>query len=103
MIVRRIYHLCGAARGSRVMRLVKYLSLLLLSAMFAPVSAPAQSGGCTAFTGVTVVSTDVERLLPNQTVLVRGEHIDQVAASGYARFPKSCTIINGRNRFLIPG
>jgi len=42
------------------MHLVKYLSLLLLSAMFAPVSAPAQSGGCTAFTGVMVVSTDVD-------------------------------------------
>jgi Amidohydrolase family len=85
------------------MRLVKYVSLLLLSAMFAPVSALAQSGGCTAFTGVTVVSTDVERLLPDQTVLVSGEYIDRVAASGYARFPKSCTIIDGRNRFLIPG
>lgn len=86
-----------------MMRLLKYLSLVLLSVTVPLGSATGQPGGCTAFTGVTVVATDVQRLLPGQTVLVRGEHIDRVAASGEVRFPKSCTVIDGRNHFLIPG
>ena len=86
-----------------MMRLLKYLSLALLSVTGGAAAATGPAGGCAAFTDVTVVSTDIERLLPDQTVLVRGEHIDRVSPAGEIRLPKPCTIIDGRNHFLIPG
>src|SRR5215469_412388 len=82
----------------------KYLSrVLFLLVTSISASATGSPGECIAFTGVTVVSTDVERVAPDQTVVVRSDRIDRVAHSSDIRVPKSCTIIDGRNRFLIPG
>lgn len=61
------------------------------------------TGGCRAFTHVTVVSTDVERLLVDQTVLVRGDRIERVGDAYDVSVPRSCFGIDGRNHFLIPG
>ena len=103
MIVVKILPCAEPREIPQMMRLLKYLSLVLLSVTGGAAAAPGPPGGCTAFTGVTVVSTDIERLLPDQTVLVRGEHIDRVSPTGDIRLPKPCTIIDGRNHFLIPG
>lgn len=64
---------------------------------------PSAAGGCIGFTHVTVVSTDVEQLLPDQTVLVRGDRIERVGNARDVNVPRSCLAIDGRNHFLIPG
>ncbi len=84
------------------MRLLYMLSFALFTLAFVP-QAASRSTPCTAFSQITVVSTDVERLLLNQTVLVLGRRIERVGDSSQVSVPKSCAIIDGRNRFLIPG
>jgi Amidohydrolase family len=85
------------------MRLLKCLSVVLLLPCMLHAESVRPRSGCTAFTGVAVVSTDVERVLRDETVLVRGGQIERVGSSREVKVPKSCTIIDGRNRFLIPG
>lgn len=76
--------------------------LIALTTMLAPplqAAAPAVH----AFTNVTVVPMDSERLLPGQTVIVRD---GKIAAMGPARsvsVPRGATVIEGRGRYLMPG
>ena len=56
-----------------------------------------------AFVNVTVLPMDSERLLPHQTVLVRGDRIVEIAPVARLRPPSDATLIDGRNRYLIPG
>jgi imidazolonepropionase-like amidohydrolase len=84
-------------------RLFRNLPLALLFLPIASAGALPATAQCTAFTNVTVVSTDVERLVPEQTVLVQGKSIDRVGAARGVKVPKSCAVIGGRNHFLIPG
>ncbi len=57
----------------------------------------------TAFVDVTVVPMDTERLLSHQTVLIRDDRILEIAPADRVKLPQSCFIIDGRNRYLIPG
>lgn len=85
------------------MRLLKCLLLVLLINCAVHARNAPQVNGCSAFTDVAVVSTDVESVLRDQTVVVKGGRIDRVGAFTEVKFPKSCVIIDGRNHFLIPG
>jgi len=46
---------------------------------------------------------DREQVLPDQTVIVRDERIAWIGPSRAAHVPGQCAVINGRNRYLIPG
>ncbi len=54
-----------------------------------------------AFTHVNVVPMDSERILQDQTVLVRDGIIVEIGTD--ARIPQGAQIVNGRGKYLIPG
>jgi imidazolonepropionase-like amidohydrolase len=56
-----------------------------------------------AFVGVTVLPMDVERTLPDHTVVVRDGRIAQVGPSAQVNAPAGALVVDGRGRFLMPG
>jgi tetratricopeptide (TPR) repeat protein len=65
---------------------------------------PAQTANnATAFVGVNVVPMDKERVLYNQTVIVRDGRIAEIGAAGKVKLPKNVLRIDGRGKFLMPG
>ena len=56
-----------------------------------------------AFVGVSVVTLDKERLLENQTVVVRDGRIVEVGPASKTKVPAGATRIEGRGKFLMPG
>jgi imidazolonepropionase-like amidohydrolase len=56
-----------------------------------------------AFVGVSVVPMDKERVVANQTVVVRDGRIVEVGPTGKAKIPTGATQIDGRGKFLMPG
>ena len=63
---------------------------------------PAAQERVIAIEGITVIPMDRERLVPGQTVLVRGERIAAIGAAGAVMVPAGATRIDGAGRFLIP-
>ncbi|HLL60018.1 MAG TPA: hypothetical protein VK391_09045, partial [Allosphingosinicella sp.] len=66
-------------------------------------AAPAPKSQFYAITGVTVVPMDRERLIPNQTVVVRNGRIAAIGPTRRTRVPAGATRIEGRGRYLMPG
>lgn len=56
-----------------------------------------------AFVGVSVVPMDRERVIANQTVVVRDGRIVEVGPEGQTKVPPGATRIDGRGKFLMPG
>jgi adenine deaminase len=84
------------------------LASLLATATFAcvaPAAAqqPATTPTVTAFTNVTVIPMDRERVIREQTVIVRGDRIDAMGPAKTTKVPKGATVIDGRGRYLLPG
>jgi len=71
--------------------------LLLLSG-----SVQAQEGAV-AFVGVSVIPMDAERVLEDQTVVVRGDRIATIGRRADVRVPDGAAEIDGRGKFLLPG
>lgn len=85
---------------------MRSILLTLLSALSLLLGAPAcgqTRPGLYAFTDVTVVPMDRERLLPGQTVIVRDGRIESVEPARSARIPDGAIRIDGRGRYLMPG
>src|ERR1044071_578722 len=56
-----------------------------------------------AFVGVSVVPVDRERVLENQTVVVRDGRIVEVGPAAKVKVPAGAAQIDGRGKFLMPG
>jgi imidazolonepropionase-like amidohydrolase len=56
-----------------------------------------------AFLNVNVVPMDAERVLENQTVVVRDGRIAEIGAANKVKIPKDAVQIDGRGKFLMPG
>ncbi len=56
-----------------------------------------------AFTNVTVIPMDRERILPSQTVVVLGDQIIALGPNGKIAIPSDAIRIDGTGKFLIPG
>ncbi len=82
----------------------KLASLLILLAAFAAFAqaAPVDSK-TTAFVGVNVIPMDRERILQNQTVIVRNGVIAEMGDAKRVKVPRAAQQIDGRGKFLIPG
>lgn len=78
---------------------MKLLSILI-AFHFAALSGFAQT---TAFVGVNVVPMDRERILENQTVLVKNGIITSIGDAGKVKPPKDAVIVDGKGKYLIPG
>lgn len=57
----------------------------------------------TAFVHVNVIPMDRERILEGYTVIVRGERIREVGRTGEVNIPSGATIIEGDDKYLVPG
>lgn len=68
--------------------------LLLLSPTVQPV---------VAFTHVSVLPMDTDRVLRDQTVITRGDRIVFVGPAGGAAVPRGATVVDGRGKYLMPG
>ena len=56
-----------------------------------------------AFTDVTVVPMDRQRLLQHQTVLIRGDRIAAIGAADSIPVPAGTARVDGRQKYLMPG
>ena len=56
-----------------------------------------------AITHVTVVDTETGRAQRDMTVIISGDHISAVGESRRLRPPRGAQVVNGRDKFLIPG
>jgi imidazolonepropionase-like amidohydrolase/pimeloyl-ACP methyl ester carboxylesterase len=57
----------------------------------------------TAFVGVNVIPMDKERILTDQTVIVRDGSIAEIGPAGKIKVPKGANKIDGKGKYLIPG
>jgi len=57
----------------------------------------------TAFVNVNVVPMDRDRVLSDQTVVIRGGKIVQLGGSDRVKAPAGATVVNGTGKFLMPG
>ena len=89
----------------RAFALLLSASFLAACATSAPErpSAAAGSVPTLAFTHVSVVPMDSERVLEDQTVLVQGDRIVAVGPARSTRAPADATVVDGKGRFLMPG
>ncbi|HEY9285167.1 MAG TPA: amidohydrolase family protein [Pyrinomonadaceae bacterium] len=56
-----------------------------------------------AFVNVNVVPMDSERVLADQTVVVRGDQIVEVGPAAKVKVPAGATRVDGRGKYLMPG
>ncbi len=80
---------------------LSYLALVAILA--APAASQSPSTSVTAFTNVTIVPMDRERVLPDHTVIVRGDRIAEIGPSARVTAPDGAVRIDGRGKFLMPG
>ena len=66
-------------------------------------AAPQGPQATVAFTNVHVVPMDSERVLQDQTVIVRGDRIVSIGPAASASVPAGATRVDGRGKYLMPG
>jgi len=86
---------------ARMIALIATLATTTLS--FARGTPPRQAATVYAFTNVTVLAMDAERLVADQTVIVRGDRIENVGPSTKVDVPAGAVRIDGRGKYLMPG
>jgi imidazolonepropionase-like amidohydrolase len=84
------------------MRPVHLLVLAAFVVSLGIAAAPSAQERVLAFAGVTVIPMDRERLVPDQTVVVRGDRIAAIGATAEVMVPAGATRIDGQGRFLMP-
>jgi imidazolonepropionase-like amidohydrolase len=80
-----------------------FLGLLVVAPLVALARPAAQSGPVVAFTNVTVVPMDSNRLLRNHTVITTGDRITAVGPAASTRVPDGATSVDGGGKYLMPG
>jgi imidazolonepropionase-like amidohydrolase len=89
------------------MRIAKCLGLMMLVFMILPPrSNPIASPGADSaivFKNVSVVPMDSERVLRNQTVVVKNGHIVAIDAATKVAIPVDARVIDGTGKYLLPG
>jgi imidazolonepropionase-like amidohydrolase len=76
---------------------------LLAAVLFAVQQPAAQQPQSVAFTNVTVVPMDSNRVLENHTVVVTKDRITAVGPSGKVQVPAGATQVDGKGKYLMPG
>src|SRR4030095_4814710 len=56
-----------------------------------------------AFVNVNIVPMDSERIIREQTVIVRGQRIEEIGPARKTKIPKNCIRIDGTGKYLMPG
>ena len=77
--------------------------LLFAFAPLAATSARTPEDRPVAIINVSVIPMDKERVLANQTVIVRGGMISAIGNAKTIKVPRNAQRIDGKDKFLIPG
>lgn len=85
------------------MSMILRSSALVLPVVLSQIAAAQPTARTTAFTHVDVVPMTSVMLLRDQTVLVRGDRIVAVGPTRSVRVPSGSRVIDGRDRYLVPG
>src|SRR5688500_5377664 len=90
--------------------LFKSMSAFLLAAAFCAslqaqiqTDIPAAANQTTAFVNVSVIPMDRERVLRDQTVVVRAGRIAAIGPASRTPVPKNAVRVDGRGKYLMPG
>jgi imidazolonepropionase-like amidohydrolase len=78
-------------------------ALLTLAALTPEASGQLPSRGDYAFTNVNVIPMDSERVLADQTVVVRNGRITALGPAASVQVPAGATRVDGSGRYLLPG
>lgn len=68
-----------------------------------PAAAAEEDGEALAFVGVHVIPMDRDRVLEDQTVVIRGDRIIQVAPADRAEVPEDARVVEASGQWLLPG
>lgn len=79
------------------------LFLALLCAVGFPANAQDRPPHGLAITHVTLVDVRTGKLVPDATVLIKGSRVRAVGKTGRVRLPRGVTVVDGREKYLIPG
>ena len=82
---------------------VRSFLLLLLIILLAASCTCSAKDPVTAFVNVSLVPMTSDIVIPDQTVLIRGERIEEVGPSATVRVPRKATILDGTGVWLMPG
>lgn len=66
-------------------------------------TACAQDNRPVAFVNVNVLPMDRERVLENQTVIIRDGRIAELGAASKIKVPKDALVVDGKGKYLMPG
>lgn len=66
-------------------------------------ASPALAQDATAFVNVNVVAMDSERVLENQTVIVRGDRVVTIGPAAQVSVPSGAVRVDAAGRYLMPG
>jgi len=55
------------------------------------------------FTHVTVIDTANSSAQPDMTVVIRGDHIEEIGKAAQIKVPTNAQVVDGRGKFLMPG
>jgi imidazolonepropionase-like amidohydrolase len=84
-----------------ILRARTFMKKIFLTLILFLLSFTAAGAQTVAFTNVAVIPMDKERVLQNQTVLVKNGIIAEIGER--VKIPKDARIIDGRGKYLIPG
>jgi hypothetical protein len=74
-----------------------------ISLVFLLIMGCGNSEKMTAFTKVSLVSMLGEKIIENQTVVVKGERIFKIGAANKVKIPQNAKVIDGDGTYLMPG
>jgi imidazolonepropionase-like amidohydrolase len=85
--------------------MIQKLALLVLicAALASAATKQATRQQSVAFVNVNVIPMDRERILRDQTVIVRDGHIAEIGAATRIKAPPGARVIDGRGKYLVPG
>lgn len=83
--------------------MIKKMNKLLFVLCFLAMGAASAAAQITAFVGVNVIPMDRERVLVDQTVIVRNGVIAEIGDAKKVKVPKGAVRVDGAGKYLIPG
>ena len=87
----------------RSFSLLLLLTIILVQSSIVAASPAHQDGDVTVFTHVNVIPMDSERILEDQTVIVRGDRIAEIGPAEQVSVPSEAQVVDGQGAFLMPG
>ena len=78
------------------------LVMVIMASMMTACGEEEVTGDITAITNVNVIPLDKERVLSDQTVLVRDGRISKIGSASSIKVPRGAIEIDGTGKYLIP-